>query len=710
MQKLLLSLLIATLLVANETQIYQLDTVSVSASPVHEHNTFESPNQIDIIDGSEKTLKATASLGGILEEFSGVNNIATGPQAGKPVVRGMSNERVKVLSNSSPTDSQTYGIRHILNTDPFIADGIEVVRGAQGVLYGSDALGGVVNVLSPKILSAKEGETKINSEVAGEYHTNNNERMGGAKIQAAQGKLGVNAAVVKRVADNFHTPNADTWEKGDPAIGDKPLFSGELPYTNFETTSALTAFGYTDDWGNIALQHTYWQSFQNYLGHTAAPDFNAVASAGQNLTNNETQLKSELFLDEWILKSALSYTFNQREAATGTPYEDMQAQKEGLIALNKDLYVDIEVKRLDGRLALEHPSIGDFEGEVGIEGFNKDQTLLEGKLAPTATEKGMAVYLFEEADYERWIVQLGTRYDTKNVYAPTDGINTKFVSSGIFDATNNNQYFSGLSGSFGATYSIAPSWNLAGNVARGFRTPSIFELYAGGLHGGVQAYQLGNPELNAESTLGGELSLRYKDEKTKGSLSVYHTMISDYIYLANTGTYTGSLPNMQNEQTDATMQGIEFSIDSYVTDSTNLEGGFELIKGRDTSNDCKLTMMPANNLRLAVHQNVGALGALKNSTFSLDMKYVASQTVAGNHEPFSQYNTMPFGSADTEEYTLWGTGYNADIAMGEQKVQLGIKVTNLLDTQYRDFLDTYKGYALGMGRDISFTLSVPLSL
>lgn len=716
MQKLLLSSLAATLLVANESSVYQLDALSVSASPIHEHTTFDTPNAIDVMSGSEKTLKATASLGAILQDFSGVNNIATGPQAGKPVVRGMSGERVKVLSNGAATDSQTYGIRHVLNTDPFIADRIEVVRGAQGVLYGSDALGGVVNLLSPKIIYAKDGEFKLNGEVVGEYHTNNNERVGGVKVQAAEGKLGVNAAIVKRKAENFTTPTDDTYKSGDPA-GDKPRFSGELPYTNFETTSALAGIGYTDDWGNISLQHIFWESFQNYLGHTSVSPYNAVASAGQKLTNNETQLKSEILLGEWIAKPSLSYTFNQREAATNTPYETMET-KNGTAD-----YLDIEVKRLDWHLAAEHPKIGDFEGEFGVEGFDKTQELLQGKLSPNASEKGSAFYLFEEAHYDRWIVQGGLRYDYKSIDAPTDGKNAQFVSSGIFNATNNSQDFSGVSGSLGATYHLTSNWNLAGNIAKGFRAPSIFELYAGGMHGGVQAYQLGNPNLNAETTLGGDISLRYKDEKTKASLSIYHTLINDYIYLANTGqrrnpqtgaiVAAGGIPEMKNEQTDALMQGIEFSADTYVTNRTNIEGGFELIRGRDISHDGKLTMMPANNFRMAVHHNVGTLAALQNSTFSVDMKYVAAQSVAGNQEPFAQYNDktkVPFGSADTDAYTLWGVAYKADIAMGAQKAELGVKVTNLFDTKYRDFLDTYKGYALGMGRDISFTLRVPFSL
>ncbi|MDQ7066591.1 MAG: TonB-dependent receptor [Sulfurimonas sp.] len=131
---------------------------------------------------------------------------------------------------------------------------------------------------------------------------------------------------------------------------------------------------------------------------------------------------------------------------------------------------------------------------------------------------------------------------------------------------------------------------------------------------------------------------------------------------------------------------------------------------RYLDNDRKLTMMPANNLRLALHQNVGSLGVLENSIFSVDMKSVASQTVAGAHEPFAQYNSMPFGTADTAGYTLWGLGYKSEIKIGKEKAQLGVKVSNLFDTKYRDFLDTYKGYALAMGRDISFTLRVPFGI
>ncbi len=683
------SLLSATLFA--EKLPLQLETITVSASPIHTHETFDIPAQVDVMDNHAIASKTTASLGEILSDIPGVNNLSTGSQAGKPVIRGMSGERVKILSNGNATDFQTYGIRHISNTDPFLADRIEVIRGAQGVLYGSDALGGVVNILSPELLYAKEGETKLVGEVLGEYHTNNDERSGGIKVQAASGKLGVNIGVIKRKSGNLTTPNADTWSQGEPS-GTLPRFAGELPFTNYESTSAQMGLGYTDNWGNIALQHTYWQSFQNYLGHTSAPSYNPVASAGQDLINNETQLKGEFLSGEWIIKPTLSRTLNRRQAATNVPYESMN---------DSNIDLDIEVDRLDGKIAFVHPQIGIFEGEIGIEVYDKKQTVIKGHLVPNADEQGKSIYLFEEADLGSWVVQCGLRYDTREV-API---------------ALNQRDFSAVGGSLGATYKLNDSWNVAANLSQGFRAPSIFELYADGVHGGVQAYQIGNANLNEETTLGGDLSLRYKNETTKASLTLYRTYIDNYIYLANTGlrrnpttgavVVSGGVPEMTNQQTDAQMQGVEFSLETHLGEMTRFVGAFEIIDGKDTNHDRDLTMMPANNLSLSIYHDIGTFETLKSNTFSLTMKAYDDQQIAGSYEPFAQYNTMPFGSADTAGYVLWGIGYESKLDILGQNAELAFKVDNLFDREYRNFLDTYKGYTLGMGRNITVSVHIP---
>ena len=689
-----LSVLLSNSLLA--TELIKLDIQNVTASPIHNHESFDIPATVDVVDSNTIASKTTASLGEILSDIPGVNNLCTGSQAGKPVIRGMTGERVKVLSNGNATDFQTYGIRHIANTDTFMADRIEVVRGAQGVLYGSDALGGVVNILSPKILWTKEGETKLQGEVLGEYKTNNKERAGGVKIQSAVGKVGVNVSVVKRKSGNINTPDAETWNPGDPA-GTKPRFAGELPYTNYESRSAQVAIGYTDDLWDIALQHTYWQSFQNYLGHTGGPTFSAKPAAGQDLSNNETQLSGNIYIGEWIIAPTLSRTLNKREASSGVKYESMNSS-------NIDL--DIEVDRLDAKVVVTHPMVGLFEGQIGIEGYTKKQDVKRGHLVPNADEDSKAIYIFEEADIGRWIAQFGLRYDTRKINADV--------------AQNNTRNFSAIGGSVGLTYKITSNWNVATNISRGFRAPSIFELYANGVHGGVQAYQVGNSNLNEETTLGGDISLRYKNNNTKAALTLYHTKIDNYIYLSSTGNFRnkktgalvaqgspGALAELTNAQTKAQMQGIEFSIEMDLGDSTQLKGALEIIDGKDIDNNTDLTMMPANNLKLALYQNVGSFKNLKDNVFSVNMQAYDEKKVASSKEPFYQYNNMPFGSADAKAYVLWGLSYESKVSMMGTDANIMVKMDNVFNTEYRNFLDTYKGYSLGMGRNISFLVRVP---
>jgi iron complex outermembrane receptor protein/hemoglobin/transferrin/lactoferrin receptor protein len=124
-------------------------------------------------------------------------------------------------------------------------------------------------------------------------------------------------------------------------------------------------------------------------------------------------------------------------------------------------------------------------------------------------------------------------------------------------------------------------------------------------------------------------------------------------------------------------------------------------------------MMPSNNLSLALYHNLGTFSKVKNNILSVNMKAYSSQEVAGSQEPFSQYNDkakFPFGSANTAGYTLWGMGYESKVDIMGQDAKIVVNVDNLFDVKYRNFLDTYKGYALGTGRNVSFSLSVPFAL
>jgi len=683
-----------------------LEEITVTASPIGSHSSIEVPCQTDTVKAKE--IK-TSSLGKVLSNIAGVNNNSTGTQAGKPIIRGMGGNRVKILSNGNSTDFQTFGVRHIAALDPLLASKIEVVRGAQGVLYGSDALGGVVNVISPTYLYTDNNESLFKGTFISEYNSNNNAFANAIKTQSAIGKVGFNLSASKRKGDNYSTGESDVWQAGSKS--NLPRFAGELPYTNFDTTSVQVGVGYTEDLYNISLQHTYWQSFQNFLGHTPAPTFNAVSSAGQDLTNNETQLDASASLGEWIVKSKISFINNRRLASTKIPYENMDS------AINTPAYLDVEIDRTDIKLILQHPEFFGFYGEIGLNGYDKKQTLHSGKLVPTADESSIGLYVFEETSIGDVELQGGLRYDTRKVEAPQDGQNNAyFLSQGFFDASNNKQDFSAFGSSLGASYKVNNDFTVATNIAQGFRTPSIFELFAGGMHGGVQAFQIGNPNLKKESTLGIDVSLRYQKDESTANLTFYSNNIKDYIYLANTGFYrnpkTGKraekgLPEMKNEQTDARIDGIEFSFDSKIGDSTTIRTMAEYIQGKDSKNNHNLAYIPPSHISVGVTQAIGNFANFSKNEISLDVHMYESQKVAGSFEPFAQYNATPFGSADTSGYALFDLGYQASIHLANRDIDLSVKASNIFDRGYRDYLDTYKGYALAMGRNVKFNLSIP---
>ena len=694
-----------------------LGEITISASPIHEHQAFEVPSQVDSVNGAEKQALESGSLGEMLDHIPGVNNLSAGAQSGKPVIRGMTGERVKILSNGAGTDYQAYGTRHLPNVDAYLSDRIEVIRGPQSVLYGSEAIGGVVNVLSPRI----PFEQPAKGELATEYNSNNDETHLGMKVGGGNRNWGLTASISLREGDNFET--ADSAVKPSPmtptASTTLPVFVGEVPHTNFENQAAHIGLGYQNDDMQVILRHTHWQADQNYLALTTeGGQFGAVAT-GQSLRNEETQLSAEFYRDDWVFKPSWVYTQNFRQASHDQPFETMFDDYD---AEHEDELLDIQVKRHDFKFGAEHPKIGDFEGEIGFELSKKEQTLVSGHLTPSADVDKKAVYLFEEADYDQWLIQFGARYDWVDVSAPLEGNNEHFTDeAGIFDASNNERDFAVWSGSLGATYRLTENWSLAGNLARGFRAPSIFELYAGGEHGGVQAYQMGNPELEAETALNTDLSLRWQTDNTYMVATVYQSQVDNYIYLANELNADGSvqttrneadtanIPVMKAQQTDATIRGFEFALDHQWTNAWQTGLALEVIEGENDKTGQDLPLIPANNLRASVSYLPSDLMSLQKQKITLEGKFVASKDSAGAYEPFSQFDKTPFGRASTDAYNLWNLRYAAQIPMDavkQQNLKLAFAVENVFDTDYVDFLDTYKGYSLGQGRN--FKLSARL--
>jgi len=256
----------------------------------------------------------------------------------------------------------------------------------------------------------------------------------------------------------------------------------------------------------------------------------------------------------------------------------------------------------------------------------------------------------------------------------------------------------------------------AANLGRGFRAPSIFELHVYGEHGGIAAFQIGDPGLSEETSLSTDLSIRWRSQRVQAKITGYRTAIDNYIYLANTGELYGKpdgsqIPIMQSVQSGAELWGADATVEAQIAHWLQLGGDFETVMGQFVGTDDELPLLPGIKAAGSAKLTAASLGSLRNTHMSLQVRYSGAKQAAGRYEPFWQFDGNPnFGVASTEAYALVDFGLGIDLPFARRHATLDVTVKNLLNEDYRDFLDTYKGYALSPGRDIIVRLDVPFVL
>lgn len=702
-------------LVAPAMAVAQTDTESQSMTlaPLEVTAGAPSPGQpllqsadIDVLAGAEKDQREASTLGETLEHLTGVQSIGAGPQAGKPVIRGLSGNRIRILSNGIGVNHQQFGTRHSPNIDPFLSERIEVVRGASSLLYGSGALGGAIDVKPLSIDFTDPGEERLRGEALAGYSSNNNQKDLGLKAFREGATWSVSAGIIDHSAGDITTPgdpdafNPDTpspFESPNPS--DTPAYTGELDFTDFDQTNAQLGVGYRGAPGDFFVRYTGWRDEHNFLLPPPAgnkPPGQAPEGVGQNLENDEIQLSAVLDSGGgWVFEPTLSWQNNLRQSnAAGTPRKQLF-----------DGSIDVEFDQYTGRLEARHEALGPFDaGTLGVELMERDQESRgTTQLTPGGRVQNAAVFAFEERTIGDLTLQAGIRHD----WHETVGDEGKTRAQTRFSGRDRNQYRV-TSGSIGGTYSLTPNLAVATNVASGFRAPGLFELYADGVHGGVAAVQKGNDDLEEERSLNTDLALRWQSQNLSASATVYHNRIDDYIYQQDTGNQApNGLPVFAYRQDDATLEGVELEVRGNVTPVLELGASYSAVDSENRATDEELPLQPADELSADATWSPGNWRALQSPYVRLGVRHNADKK-ASPGEPFAQFDGAPFGTASTESYTVADLAAGFGIARGgASPMRITFEVRNLTDESYRDFLDTYKGYALSPGRDFRVKLRVP---
>ena len=672
----------------------QTEPIIVTGNP-YATNPLNNPQDVSSLSGREKLKSESSSLGKALENMPGVYNLSAGSVAGKPVVRGHTSERVLILSDGIAQEYQQYGERHSPNIESFNYDRVEVIKGAASLLYGSDAMGGAINLVPHPFHFSESGKVEISGNATGGYYSNNNEYMTGLKLYGSTGDLSINASIVRRKADNFNTPDvanySETLKNGDPK------FTGEIPNTSFEQLNGSAGLSYLSSIGIFSVDYDHYLNNNNFLLPTGLP-------IGLRLENQILNFKGNIPLDKFIVKPKFSYQRNHRQATPG-----------GLnyTTLPDSAAVDLKLNVYTARIEVENMDVLNLSGTIGTEvKYYDHENVGKIPLQPTGHFTNYSLFLFEEWQRNKLILNFGARLDYR------DQLFYGTTTNPLLTSDDSRNYFN-VSGSFGAAYKLTDQLTVTGNIGRGFRTPSFFNLYVYGEHGGVFAFQIGNPNLKNETSLDLSTSLRFKNEIVNANATLFHNIIDNYIFLYNAPDHplapVGQAFVFAHDQADAVLMGIELSSEFSIYDWFIINGSYSSISSEFTSgvHDGKeLPLMPPNKGTIGVKALLPDITVIKSPYIGINAKFVSSKKAAGIYEPFGQFDdgigpNIPFGVCSTEKYDIVDLGFGFDLCLYNRPVNLDFTVTNLFDKVYRDFLDTYKGYALSPGRSINVKINIP---
>jgi outer membrane receptor protein involved in Fe transport len=636
--------------------IVQLDAVSVTATRAP-GDPLSSPLPTSTLGAAALAREYRVSLARALESQAGVRALTTGGEIGKPVIRGLTGARVLVLGDGNRLEDYSWSDEDGPSVETRLADRVELIRGPASVLYGSDALGGVVNVIPEDVPDARTTRPlRARAEV---YGASNNRELGSAlQASGVTGGLGFLAGLVGRRSEALHTP------------------AGELENTGFTALSGEAAVGTQGDWGKATARFTHYGGEFHLLeadtGSLPPPPPVGGQEEGpvRKLTDDRVQLGGTFPTGRLRLELKGQW---QRHWLAETVEGDTASTEKGFDLLLNTTSLDVLAHHVGSRLG----------GTIGASGYYQtSDTRGDEPLVPAARAAGVAAFAFEQlALGARWSALAGARVDLRRLDADSN------TDLGVGDQRRN---YTAWSGDVGLVFRPAAGVALAANAGRAWRAPTLFELFTNGPHPGEARFEVGRGDLVPEAGLNFDVSARWQSDRVRAEVAAFSNRIDHYIYITPTGTTQDSLPVYRYTQSDARLVGGEASLEVAVWSAVALSARLDYVRGERRSDQQPLPQIPPLRVKLGAEWRRGGAGA------GVDVDLVARQT---RLSPFDQ-GTAGFGLLD-----LFGS---VEPRLGGRTVRVELQVRNALDTSYRDFLSRYKAFALNPGRNIVVRLGTDL--
>lgn len=508
-----------------------------------------------VLQGADLTQALRPSIGETLDRTPGVSATSFGPNASRPVLRGLQGERVRVLTDGiGSIDVSNTSVDHAVVVDPLLADRIEVLRGPSALLYGSSAIGGVVNVLDKRIPRQVPDEPVHIAAIAN-YGSAANERSGGAAIDVPVGARFVvhaDGSYLKtddlRIGGHVLTPAlraealASSQLPADPDsepidFAANAALKNKLPNSAGKTWTAGVGAAFITDTGNFGLSYSHYDSLYGVPVRYATQPGQEQEAPRLDLKQDRFDARAEIQTGGGILQAI-------RSRFAYAKYRHFELEEDGSIG------TAFYNHGMEGRLELVQADRGAWKGVTGAQYFSRDFNVVgDEAFLPKNSTQQIGVFTLQQLDYGAFKAEAGARFEHADVSARPTADQPQF-----FDGRRS---FDAFSASAGASYGIMDGWRLGANVSHTVRAPSAEELFANGPHAGTEAFEIGNPDFKTERSWGVEAILHGKGPGYTIEASVYHNWFDNFIYEDQTGAIEDGLPVYQSLQAKARYYGFE---------------------------------------------------------------------------------------------------------------------------------------------------------
>ena len=652
-------------------------------------------NQADILAGTsivsseELARDLRPTIGETLSRQAGVSATSFGPNASRPVLRGFQGERVRILSDGIGSfDISNTSADHAVVINPLTADRIEVLRGPAALLFGSSAIGGVVNVIDSRIPRKVPSEA-VHIDAVATYGSAAEERSASARADLAvtdrlvvhvdgsyskTGNLKIGGYVL---SDDLRN---EAKASDEAEVQDLADLKGELPNSRARTWEIAGGAAYIGEGGSLGISVSRYGSLYgvpvrydiHHDDHAAEEGHESHAhEVNLDVVQTRVDLRGEVKLKSGFIDAV-------RLRAGYADYQHNELEEGGVIGTS------FYHSGWEGRLDLIQQEMAGWTGAIGAQALVRKLNIIgEEKYLPKIKAEYLGLFTVQSLDLGALRAEAGGRIERAVANAEQDD---------ILGTSEARRRFTAISGSLGAAYEVADGWRIGLNSSYTERAPSAEELFPNGPHAGTQAYEIGDPDLEKETSKGLELTLRGNGEGFALSASLYQSWFGNFIYELPNGETIDGLPLFQFQQNKARHYGAEFQaslrLGTIGAFTLNLDSVGDVSRATISAPTGKLPAPRIPALRL--------LGGLDAQSDMLDAR-LETEWVDG------QARIAPFETA-TPGYTLVNASLNWRPWGKDRDVSLLVSANNIFDVVARRHASFLKDYAPLSGRDVRMTL------